>query len=161
MKNRTRKSQRLSKLLPRLLGPVTSARGLSMSRIISEWSEIAGDARTWSEPQSISFPPHKTGDGSLLVNVASGRGPEMQMMASEIIGRVNQLFGYRAVSRLSITQIAMRPKLVPREGEQKRAVTADEKRAFSAARRKIPPSSSPELREALDNLGKSLAGDKG
>jgi len=157
--NRRGKTQRLNKLMPKLLGPVLQARGLTVSRIITEWPQLAGDAREWSEPQSLKFPPGKQSEGSLMVNVASGRGPEMQMMSGEIIMRINQLFGYRAVARIAITQTVMKQKTPRIPKKIIRDATPEEKRAFSQARQKITPKASPELQKALDNLGKSLAED--
>ena len=158
-RKRVGKTQRLSKLMPKLLSPVMQARGLTVSRIITEWPSLAGDAHRWSEPQSLKFPPGKTVEGSLMVNVASGRGPEMQMMTQDIISRINQLFGYRAVSRIAISQTAMKPKTAPSRQKIIRDATPEEKRAFSEARGKITKQVSPELQEALDMLGKSLAQD--
>lgn len=158
-KKRVGKTQRLNKLMPKLLGPVLQARGLTISRILTEWPQLAGTAKGWSEPQSLKFPPGKTSDGSLLVNVASGRGPEMQMMAHEIVNRINQIFGYRAIARIAITQTAMKPKSAPKRQKIIRDASPDEKRAFSEARRHITTNASPELQKALDMLGKSLAED--
>ena len=158
-RKRVGKTQRLNALMPKLLGPVMQARGLTVSRIISDWPRLAGAAQHWSEPQSLKFPPGKTMEGSLMVNVASGRGPEMQMMTGEIISRINMLFGYRAVSRIAISQTAMRPKQTPKPQKIYREWGAAEKTAFQEARRSITTKASPELQKALDNLGKSLAED--
>ncbi len=158
-KRRVGKSQRLSKLMPKLLGPVMQARGMTISRIITEWPRLSGSAQYWSEPQSLKFPPGKTMDGSLMVNVASGRGPEMQMMTHEIITRINQLFGYKAIARIAITQTAMRQKIKAVPPKIVREWGPEEKTAFNTARGKITSNASPELQKALDNLGKSLAED--
>jgi hypothetical protein len=157
--NRQGRTQRLNKLLPKLLGPVMQARGLTISKIITDWPHLAGEAAGWCEPQSLKFPPGKTTEGSLAVNVASGRGPEMQMATAEIISRINQLFGYQAVMRITITQVSMKPKTRPEPPANIQKSTPEEKTAFTAARSKIDKNTSPELKEALDNLGKSLADD--
>ena len=158
-KKRVGKSQRLSKLMPKLLGPVMQARGLTISRIITDWPHLAVASKDWSEPQSLKFPPGKTTEGSLTVNVASGRGPEMQMMTGELISRINQLFGYRAVSRIVISQTAMRAKKPEKALKISREWSEAEKTAFKKTHDTSLAKASPELQKALDNLGKSLAED--
>lgn len=158
-KKRVGKTRRLNTLMPKLLGPVMHARGLTVSRIITEWPRLAGDSKDWSEPHSLKFPAGKTTDGSLTVNVASGRGPEMQMMTQEVISRINQLFGYRAVSRIVITQTAMHVKKPAKQEKIVREWSEDEKTAFRNRPEDDHTKASPELQKALDNLGKSLTKD--
>lgn len=145
--------------MPKLLGPVMQARGLTMSRLITDWARLAGEAQDWSEPHALKFPPKKKVDGCLTVNVASGRGPEMQMMSDAIISRINQLFGYRAVSRITITQAAMYVQKGRKEKKNSRHANTADKAVFDTIRKTIPAKASPELQEVLDRLGKSLADD--
>ena len=158
-KKRTGKTRRLNALMPKLLGPVMHARGLTISRIITDWPRLAGDAKGWSEPHTLKFPPGKTMDGTLTVNVASGRGPEMQMMTNEVISRINQLFGYRAVNRIVITQTAMSIKKPAKQEKIVREWSLDEKTTFHNRPKGDLSKASPELQKALDNLGKSLTKD--
>ena len=105
--NRRGKPTRLNSLTEKLIGPAMMARGFSHSRIVTEWPQVASTAADWSEPASITFPRGQSRDGTLQVNIRSGRGPEMQMMIPAIIENCNAVFGYAAVARITITQVAM------------------------------------------------------
>ena len=155
------KTRRLNQLTAGLLGPVLRARGITIHRMITEWPHIAGDAAAWSEPQNIKFPQNQQDEGILTVTVRSGRGPEIQMLEEEIIRRCNQVFGYRALARIVISQTAGTPggaKTSPQPIPSTIKPDADTAKAFDDARQKIAPQTSPELRQALDTLRKSLSG---
>ena len=98
---------RLGRITEGLLGPALAARGFTHSRIVTSWPGIAGEAAAWSEPANISFPRGKSDGGTLVVNVRSGRGPEMQMLLPGIIERCNAVFGYGAIGRITVTQVSM------------------------------------------------------
>ena len=157
------KSRRLNQLTAHLLGPSLRARGITIHRIVTEWQTIAGDAASWSEPASISFPQGQQDHGTLTVAVQSGRGPEMQMLETTIVKHCNQVFGYRAIDRITISQTTLTP-LRPADMPLPPAPNTIKPDAESAVqiqktRLEITTSSSPELRKALDNLGKSLSGE--
>ena len=156
------KTRRLNQLTAQLLGPALRARGITIHRIITEWPHIAGDAALWSEPQTIKFPQNQHDEGTLTVTVRSGRGPEIQMLEPEIISRCNQVFGYRAISRIAISQTTGTP-LEQKQAPMQPAPSSikpdpETAQAFEDARQKIAPETSPQLRKALDLLGKSLSG---
>ena len=154
------RSQRLNTITSKLIGAALHARGISLSRIITEWPEIAGDAADWCTPESIRFPPQKRDGGTLTVAVASGRGPEMQMLSEDIIARVNQVFGYGAISRITITQTTRAQSLDRSTALTVRKISPKDADKFNAARRDLPPNMNDNLRRALDRLGKSLSCDK-
>ncbi len=161
-KARQGKTRRLNQLTASLLGPVLRARGITIHRVITEWQQIAGDAASWSEPQSIKFPQNQQDEGTLTVTVRSGRGPEIQMLEEDIIRRCNQVFGYRAIARIVISQTTTTPLTAEISPPQPIPNTikpdAETAQAFDDAREEIAPDASPQLRKALDTLGKSLAG---
>ncbi|MCE2516302.1 MAG: DUF721 domain-containing protein [Alphaproteobacteria bacterium] len=158
--HRKGRSQRLNAVTSKLIGPALRARGITINRIITEWRLIAGDAADWCEPASIRFAPNKTDDGTLTINVSSGRGPEMQMMTGELMRRVNQVFGYAAVNRITISQTTLTPSAPPSGAEARRIITPEAAEKFNQSRQQIDPEVSEDLRKALDNLGKSLSGEE-
>ena len=162
-RKRTGKTRRLNQMTAGILGPVLRARGISIHRVVTEWHHIAGDAAGWSEPQSIRLPQNQADDGVLTLTVQSGRGPEIQMMEQEIITRCNQVFGYRAITRIAISQTTgsplTTPKTKPAPTPSRIKPHPDAAKAFNKGRAQIKPETSPELRKALDMLGKSLSGD--
>ncbi|MBF9035188.1 DUF721 domain-containing protein [Rhodobacterales bacterium HKCCE2091] len=89
-----------------LRGPMTR-RGFAEAKLLTRWSEIAGP-----ELAAIAAPvalKHGRGMGGTLILLATGsNAPILQMRQAEVIERVNACYGYRAVSRISITQTAPR-----------------------------------------------------
>jgi hypothetical protein len=152
--------QRLNKVTARLLGPALRRQGITINRIITEWPQIAGDASGWCEPASINFTANTTNNGTLTVNVASGRGPEMQMMTADIIRKVNQVFGYGAISRITISQTTLPLQTASSLPKYRQKITPELAEKFTQERQNIDPNISEDLRKALDNLGKSLSGDQ-
>ena len=102
---RTKRIKRISSFLSDLIEPSLRERGYFINHIIINWQDIAGEAAAWSYPVKISFALNKKQEnGTLTLNVASGRAPEMQMHKSKIIIKCNQLFGYNAVGQINIIQ---------------------------------------------------------
>ncbi len=153
---RTNKSTRIGKLTGRLMNPALKRRGFTHSRIITEWSQIAGDAANWSDPENITFPRGKSNDGTLTVNICSGRGPEMQMLIPQIIERCSAVFGYKAVSKVTITQTKPIPNKepptqdaiinTPNHNKPEQVITVPENIGLSE-----------NLRTVLNNLGHSIS----
>ena len=105
LSKRTKKISRINNFLSKIIAPSLRERGYLISRIIINWQDIAGEAAAWSYPVNISFGTYENQEiGTLTLNVASGRAPEMQMHKSEIIIKCNQLFGYNAIAKINIIQ---------------------------------------------------------
>jgi len=84
------------------LGKAAARRGLSELRLLTHWAEIAGpDVAAICLPQRISHRGRALA-GTLIVQARPGRGPEIDMMAPQIIERVNACLGYGAVNRLRV-----------------------------------------------------------
>jgi hypothetical protein len=87
------------------LGQAAARRGLGEARLLSGWAEIAGpEAAAICAPQKISRAGRQVG-GTLVLSVVPGRGPEVEMLAPRIVERVNACLGWRAVSRLKLSQV--------------------------------------------------------
>ena len=95
---------RLSKLVDPMIEPSARERGFVFSRLISQWRQIAGDMASWCQPVELNFNNSETSNGTLKLAIASGRGPEANQQTENMISRVNAVFGYAAVSRLSFVQ---------------------------------------------------------
>ena len=81
-------------------------RGFSETRLLTHWAEIAGaDTATICRPVKVGFP--RGGFGAVLTLLTTGaQAPMLQMRLPQIIERVNACYGYRAISRIDITQTA-------------------------------------------------------
>ena len=145
---------RLSKLVDPMIEPSARARGFVFSRLISQWQQIAGDIANWCQPVELQFNKSETINGTLKLAIASGRGPEANQKAENIISRVNAAFGYAAVSRLTFVQTfqAKSPQPEPPEVEQHDA-QARHNQSIWALDEKLQQVKSPALRAALRRLG--------
>jgi len=153
-KTRTNKMKRLSTLVDPMIAPGAMARGFAIGRIVSHWHDIVGDISAWCRPDAVSFPHDSRTDGTLKLQIASGRGPQAQAMSDVIIDRVNANFGYRAISRISLVQTLPTPcqpdspKPRPQSNQHQHDTwTLDDK---------LKDVKSPELRAALRRLGSPI-----
>ncbi|MEO3428417.1 DUF721 domain-containing protein [Pelagibius sp. CAU 1746] len=142
-------------------------RGLTGADIARQWPAIVGrDLAVHCRPRQLRFP--KAGeavDGRLTLRVAPGWALEVQHLEPLVLERINGYFGYRAVSRLVLQQGPLPP--LEREGRGSRAgrradpretPRADLDEALAA---KLSTVEDPELRAALEGLGRSLKGRRG
>ena len=79
-------------------------RGFGESRVLTQWAEIVGaDIARIAEPLKLNYP--KDGFGADLVVLCVGaNAPLVQMQIPDIIERVNSCYGYRAITRVKVTQ---------------------------------------------------------
>ena len=84
----------------------SEARGFAVSRLLTHWAEIVGDgvARV-AQPVSVNY--GRDGFGATLTVLTTGaQAPMLEMQKEQIRDKVNACYGYRAISRLRITQTA-------------------------------------------------------
>ena len=149
-KNRLNKMRRLSTMIEPMVAHSARERGFSISRIISHWHDTVGDLSEWCRPADIHFPRGSRNNGTLKLQIASGRGPQAQAMTQQIIDAVNASFGYRAIDRITIVQSLARTK--PINKTQKLNAISGDKNIWALDER-LKNIKSPELRAALRQLG--------
>jgi len=155
-KTRQNKMKRLSTMIDPMIAPSARERGFAIGRILTHWHDIVGDCAAWCRPDSVSFPKNSRTDGTLRLQIASGRGPQAQAMSADIITRVNANFGYQAISRITLVQTlidsdAPAPTPPPAPADiQPDIWTLDDK---------LKNIKSPELRAALRRLGSPATPD--
>lgn len=88
------------------LGGAGAKRGIAEARLIADWPAVVGaDLARGLTPVKISHSARDGGFGATLVVAADGaRAVEAQHLAPAIVERVNQVYGYAAVSRLRVVQ---------------------------------------------------------
>ena len=150
-KTRMNKMKRLSTLIDPMIAPSAKARGFAIGRILSHWNDIVGDVSSWCRPDDVSFPRNSRTDGTLKLQIASGRGPQAQAMSDFIIDRVNSNFGYQAINRISLVQTLSAP-VQPASPKPKPQLNQDQHDIW-ALDDKLKNVKSPELRAALRRLG--------
>ena len=149
-KNRINKMQRLSTMIGPMVAPSAQERGFAISRIISHWHDIVGNLSEWCRPANIHFPRGSRNNGTLKLQIVSGRGPQAQAMTQKIIDAVNVSFGYNAIDRITIVQ-SLAPASQKTETQAPKAISSYKN--IWALDEKLKNIKSPELRAALRRLG--------
>lgn len=139
----------------RLTKGIFARRGFSATAILSEWPRIAGEAiAAYSQPEQITFPGGAKKGGTLHLRVAlGGLATELQHREPQLLERINQYFGYRAVERLKLVQGPL-PSRDSRPADTNTPLAPEQEAALSENLEMVDD---PELREALERLGRNIA----
>ncbi len=131
--------------------------GFVQSSVVSRWGEIVGAAHArHCAPESIRFPPGERADGILQLVVTPAHAPLIQHVIPEIIERVNQFFGYRAVARVKLRQGAVQPHASNDPQRPVRAAPPSLKPIPMELGDSLRDIGDPELRTVLESLARSL-----
>ena len=141
-----------------MVAPSAQERGFAISRLISHWHDIVGDTAAWCRPADIHFPRGSRNNGTLKLQITSGRGPQAQAMSAQIIDQVNAAFGYQAVGRIILVQNLSPSR--PETPHKKPAKISDAPDIWTLDE-KLKHIKSPELRAALRRLGGPVGDDDG
>ena len=136
----------------------TESRGFAVTRLLTHWPEVVGaDLAAMTRPVKIGHTREGMG-ATLTLLVASAHAPMVQMQLPRIVEKVNAVYGYRAISRISLTQTAAtgfaegqaefiaKPKTTP-------APAPD---VVAEARETAAPIADPGLRAALEALAQNI-----
>lgn len=82
------------------------SRGFAVTRLLTHWAEVVGEELArMTRPVKIGYSRDGFG-ATLTVLVSSAQAPMVQMQVPRIIERVNAVYGYAAISKISLTQTA-------------------------------------------------------
>ncbi len=82
------------------------ARGFAVSRLLTHWAEVVGtDLAAMTRPVKIGYSKGGFG-GTLTLLVQSVQAPMVQMQLPAMVEKVNACYGFRAISRIHLTQTA-------------------------------------------------------
>ena len=152
--DRRHRMTRLSRLVDGMVAPSVRERGFVISRLVSNWRQIAGDMADWSRPTQLSL--SRRGGGTLKIAIASGYGPIALQMKQPIIDRVNANFGYGAVADLVFVQtLAPRPAQPESPQDDSTPSPAPLVESIWELDARLERINSPEIRAALRRLGRS------
>jgi hypothetical protein len=137
----------------RVTRPVFGKHGFAGGALVVDWPAIVGSAvAAHTLPLRIQFPPKQRSEGVLVVKVDSGAfATELQHLEPLILERVNGYFGWQAVVRLRMLQGPL-----PRRKGKAAAPAASAAEPSPALRASLDAVDDPELREALERLGRRL-----
>jgi hypothetical protein len=145
--------RRLPDLLNRVLDPAARRRGLAEAKLLTEWPTIVGPwLAARCQPVRLSRGAGGAG-GVLAAHVAGAAALELQHSEPQVVERINDFFGYRAVSRLRLVQ-------APRSTGSGRASPIERPRLSQAEEAEIASAvnaiGNPALQAALAGLGRTL-----
>jgi hypothetical protein len=149
------------------LGSVTkrafARRGLTGADLARQWPAIVGtELAAQCRPRQLRFPkPGEAFEGRLTLRVAPGWALEVQHLEPLMLERINGFFGYRAVSRLVLQQGSLPPQRGGPTMPGKRSEKAPPQPLEQALAAKLSTVTDPELRTALEGLGRSLREKRG
>ena len=127
--------------------------GFAEMKVLTDWEMIVGARLAqlcWPAKLSYSGGAGPALGGTLLLGVEGAAGLEIQHMTPQIMERVNQFYGYRAVSRIRIAQNLAPPPARPKPPGPPRPLTAQEAQGLAAMLAGMEPG---PLRDALEDLG--------
>ncbi len=143
---------------PRVTKRLFGKRGFAEGGLAADWSGIVGaELATRCRPGKLAFArAAERREGTLTLRVEAPFATEVQHLAPQIMERINGYFGYRAVARLRLKQVAYNPQPAtlgpatqPAKPEPAPEITPE-----LAAR--LESVEDPELRAALGRLGRAL-----
>jgi hypothetical protein len=82
------------------------SRGFAVARLLTHWAEVVGEdmART-TRPVKVGY--GREGFGATLTVLTTGAmAPMIEMQKEQIRAKVNAVYGYNAISRITLTQTA-------------------------------------------------------
>jgi hypothetical protein len=153
---RDKKMRALGASIDKLTRQSFGQRGLTDGKIIHHWPEIIGEMMAvGSLPEKITYTKGQRGRGTLHLRVSnSGLATEIQHLEPMILERVNTYFGYQAVARLKLNHGPL-PEPEPERSPAVRPLNEDQK---SSLAEDLAIIKDPELKTALDGLGKAVIG---
>lgn len=136
-------------------------RGFAEGHILAHWPEIAGDmVSDYCAPERLIFPRQiregraPRGGATLEIRVDGPIALEIKHLEPQIVERINSYYGYRAVTRLKLTQGPLPPR--PRARRRSiRPLGADQRAELLQS---LEPIAEPALKTALERLGERILG---
>lgn len=137
--------------------PVFKKHGIAESRLITEWTAIAGSVLAGKTlPKRIAFPKGQRDNGTLHLTVAPGWALEVQHLEPLILEKIATFFGYRAVAKIHITQAPL-PIKETRQKKTEKPLTIESQQQLAVLTSSVEDE---ELRSVLTSLGSAIMREK-
>ncbi len=161
---RGRGFERTSSLVQTRIRDAGASRGFAVTRLLTHWAEIAGeDIASIARPVDVKY--GRDGFGATLTLLTTGaQAPMLEMQKDKLKERVNACYGYRAISRIRITQTAPtgfaegRADFTPAPDKAKKVPPSPEIQA--KATKVVSAVDDGGLRTALEELGQNILSHK-
>lgn len=137
--------------LPKILKTKLKKANFVEISVIKNWKEIVGDdIAKYCWPIKISFSDGNNSNGKIAIKVERGWSLEIEYKNQEIIEKLNQYFGYKAISRINIIQNFEKYTVESKKNKIEKKIT--KKKFF----KEITNIKQPKLQKALLKLDKTL-----
>lgn len=144
-----------ARAVQKIIKPLSNRHGAGVSVISENWLEIAG-----TRFAKFSRPVKITGgrDGRTLHIQAPGAAAALIMAGSgQILDRLNTFLGHSHISRIKVSQSAMKTAVKAAPRPEPRGLTPSQDSALQSGLSKIKD---PALKQALDGLGRKALSQK-
>jgi hypothetical protein len=134
--------------------PICQQNGFIQARILLEWEYIVTPQfAQFCTPLKVTFPSKQRNNGRLLLRTTSSMATELSYLEPHILNRINQYFGYQAISKINLLQGPVTQNASSKKKVQKPLSDAVQ----SALNTQVQPIEDDRLRAALLSLGKGIA----
>jgi hypothetical protein len=160
-KKRGGRSRNIGAVITHAITPICHQKGFVEARILLEWDYIVtSQFSQFCIPLKVTFPLKKRSEGRLFLQATSSMATEIAYLEPLILSRVNQYFGYQAISKITIFQgpvtvggTARNPhRIIPKKPLPEATQASLETR--------VQPIEDERLRSALLSLGVSISGEQ-
>ena len=147
----------LGATVPKLTDKALRKRGFLESAIVHRWASIVGeDVAGWCAPDKVAFPRDRRAGATLHLVVPGARALELQHLEPVLLERINTVFGYDAVTRITIRQGPLpEPRRKPRP-----APRPLDRREESWVVDQVVEFRDQDLKNALQALGRAVLSRK-
>lgn len=159
-KNNLRRFARTSRVGPLILDaitPICQQYGFIQARILLEWEYIVTPQfAQLCMPLKVTFPLKQRSNGRLFLRTTSSMAAEMAYLEPQILSRINQYFGYQAISKISVQQGSVARKAATKKSKP----PLSSKDILSSLESQVKPIENDRLRAALLSFGVGIVNSK-
>ena len=145
---------RVGPLVLDAITPICQQNGFVQARILLEWDYIVTPQFSqFCTPLKVTFPLKQRHNGRLLLRATSSMATEISYLEPLILSRINQYFGYQAISKISLQQGPV-AKRAPRKMTTSKPLPEAEQ---TRLQNNVQPIEDERLRAALLSLGVGIS----
>lgn len=151
------RTSRIGSLVVNTITPICQQNGFIQARILLEWDYIVTPQfARFCTPLKVTFPLKQRNNGRLLLRATSSMATEISYLEPHILDRINQYFGYQAISKIHLLQGPISQRITPKKPSLKPLPDAVQ----SSLETQVRPIEDDRLRAALLSLGAGISQGK-
>ena len=136
--------------LPKVIDKNIKKKNFIEISLINNWEKIIeNDITRFCYPEKIIFSGTDNSGGTIILKTKRGRSMEIEFKSEEIIEKINQYFGYKAIKKISILQD------FNQTNEKTKKITKKQPSKFNQ-KKIINKIKNNNLKNALQRLNKTL-----